>query len=492
MNRQQPDNRVPFWKKGTAAAALMAVLVAATALPVYAADSGETAEKKEQVLKLLTGLHVSGITEDQLAKDSIKSMVESVKDPYTVYMSPEDYAGFQSQLARNYIGIGVTIGTDANGIYIADTFKGSPAEEAELAVGDYILAADGHDLSGKTTSDAASFIMGKADTKVELKIRRSGEERTVTVTRREIQLPVLESHLFGGGVGYMKLYSFSSDSDELFEAQLEALKGMPGFHALVLDLRDNPGGVLDSAARIAANFIPKGTVIHTKDRAGTDEPIEILSGEKQSVPVYVLVNENSASASEVLAGALQDHGAAQVAGTRTYGKGSVQQLFAFADGSSLKLTVEEYFTPNWHPVNKVGIQPDLQLNGDLNQLFTVLRKAGVSEFRLDKTRSSISVNGVKVDDGLPAFEENGHVYIHSRVLGAMIGAETLWRPESFTVEIKNASAAAGAQFSEALGNAKMDHDLMYLDAEAFEQFFPTFTAAGTLDKLELTAGQGGK
>lgn len=481
-----------WWKRIAVSAALTAALMPAGPWTASAEASAER-ERMIQVLELLSGSHVSGISEGALTDAAIRAMVEAVDDPYTQYLSKEDYARFQSQLSRSYIGIGVSIGADGEGIFIGDVFKGSPASEAGLAVGDYILEAGGQSLRGLSTADTAGLIMGEENTEVVLKLLRNGETLQVKVIRRGIQLPVLESALLDGGVAYMKLYSFSEEADEQFAQALAELKTRPELRSLVLDLRDNPGGLLDSAARIAARFIPQGAVIHTKNRSGTDEPVTITSGESQNMPVYVLVNENSASASEVLAGALQDYGAAVIAGARTFGKGSVQQLVPFPDGASLKLTIEEYLTPNGHPVNGVGIKPDLELDGSLNQLLTVLRKAGVSKLHLDKNRYAITVNGLKLNEGLPAYEEDGRLWIHARVLAAMIGAETVWNPDSWSVEIRGQggqAAAGGGRFSEALGNARFTENRMFLDAEAFEQAFPTFSAEGELDKLTLTAGGG--
>jgi carboxyl-terminal processing protease len=482
---QPGHNRLPVWKRLALSAVVAAVMLPAA--PVMASSSSD---RMDQVLEILSGQHVSGVAEDKLSEAAIRAMVEAVGDPYTVYMSKEEWTGFQSQLSRNYSGIGVSIGQDGKGLFIGDVFTGSPAAKAGLQAGDYIVRADGHDLTSASPTDAARFIQGEANTEVALEVLRSGQTLSMKVVRQPIQLPVLESTMLDGGVGYVKLYSFSADADEQFAAALQKLKGNPEFRSLVLDLRDNPGGLLDSAARIAAKFIPNGAVIHTKDRSGKDEPVEIQSGERLDKPVYVLVNGKSASCSEVLAGALQDYGAAVIVGTQTFGKGSVQQVYPFQDGASLKVTIEEYYTPKGHPVNKVGIKPDWELEGSLNQLLSVLGKAGVTGFQLEKNRSALTLNGIKISDGLPAFEADSRIWIHSRVLAAMVGAETVWNPETQSVDIRSAGKTDAASFSEELGNARYEEDMMFIDAAAFGAAFPTFTLKGDFEQLELQAGQG--
>jgi carboxyl-terminal processing protease len=487
MKVAKKPNPIKSWKKLS-----LSVLVAVSVLPAWPAAASTTSERVDQVLELLSGSHLSGTSEEALGDAAIRAMVDALKDPYTEYMSKEDMTRFQNSLSRSYIGIGVEIGLDKGGIFIGNVFKGSPAEASGLQVDDYIVAVDGKELSGLSTGEVSVLIKGEEKSNVSLTVRRGDSSLNATVLRQDIQLPVLESGMFSDGVGYMRLYSFSDDADEQFSAALDDLKGRGNFRSLVLDLRNNSGGLLESAAHIAARFIPKGTVIHTRNRSGNDEPVEIQQGESLSVPVYVLVNGYSASASEVLAGALQDHKAAIIAGTRTYGKGSVQELHKFEDGASLKITIEEYYTPNGNPVNGIGIRPDLDVEGDINQLITVLRKAGVSDFRLEQNRSSLQVNGLKTDSSLPFFKEEGHIWVHSRVLAAMVGSEVRWIPEASEAVLTTGPAGKAPRFSEHIGNARFIEGRLYLDTAAFQAAYPEFSVLSEDDasRLLLRTGKG--
>lgn len=477
---------VPFWRKMALTAMLSAVIA-----PAWTVSASEASDRLQQVLELLSTTHVSGVSEEALSDAAIQAMVEALNDPYTEYMSKQEWGQFVDSLSRNYVGIGVQIGQSAEGIYIEQVFPGTPAEEAGLLRNDVIVEVDSTPITDHTTEELVALIVGEADTPVTVTVRRGTEKLAKTMLRKAVSLPVVEGGYFDG-VGYLKVHSFSEDADEQFAQKLEEMKASGDFRSLVVDLRNNPGGLLESAGYIASNFIKDSVLIHTKTRAGTDEPAKIVGGSTLDVPVYVLVNENSASASEVLAGALQDYGAAVIAGNQTYGKGSVQSVYSLKDGSMLKITVEEYFTPNGHPVNQVGITPDIQLDGSLNQLLTVLRLAGVQEFQLRKDRAVLTVNGMQVTDALPVIEQDGKLWIHSRVLAAIIGAEVEWLADVGGVRINREEAASGAVFTPQEGNALQVEDYLFLDAAAFAGVYPQVHVEGDAAQLVLQSGAGGE
>ncbi|MNC14406.1 putative CtpA-like serine protease [compost metagenome] len=340
------------------------------------------------------------------------------------------------------------------------------------------------DITAENAGDVATFITGEENTNVSITVLRGTERITLTMPRKAVSLPVVEGTYLDGGVGYLKVYSFSDNSDEQFAEFLNGFKAKSDFRSLVIDLRDNPGGLLESAGYMASNFIKDNVLIHTKTRSGTDDPVKIMGGSTLPVPVYVLVNENSASASEILAGALQDYKVAVIAGTNTYGKGSVQNIYSLSEGSKLKVTIEEYLTPLGHPVNKVGIKPDLQLEGSLNQLLQVLRLAGVKDFKVEKNRSVVTVNGMQVEDTLPVVEEQGKLWVHSRVLAALAGAELKWIPEAQGVEL-SAKGKEPVLFTGA--QAKMVGDYLFLDAAAIAETFPAIKLEGTVNHLVLSS-----
>lgn len=476
---ESSKNRLPVWKKIG-----LSAVVATIALPSWSAYASEASDRLQQVLDILSTSHVSGVTEEALSDAAIKAMVDSLNDPYTEFMDKQQWSQFEGSLARNYVGVGILISHTAEGVYIEQVFKDSSAEAAGLQPDDIIVKVNDTDITPENAKDVATYIIGEENTNVTITVLRGAERLVLTMPRKAVSLPVVESAYLDGGVGYLKVYSFSDDSDEQFTEILEGFQAKSDFRSLVIDLRDNPGGLLESAGYMASNFIKDSVLIHTKTRNGTDNPVNIVGGATLPLPVYVLVNENSASASEILAGALQDYKVAVIAGTNTYGKGSVQSIYSLSDGSKLKVTIEEYLTPLGHPVNKVGIKPDLVLEGGMNQLLQVLRLAGVKEFKVEKNRSVVTVNGMQVDDSLPAVEEDGKLWVHSRVLAALAGAELKWVPEAQGVELivqgKAPVLLSGSQ-------AKMVGDYLFLDAAAFAQSFPGVKVEGTLNQLALGA-----
>lgn len=483
---QPKKRRVPLWKK----AALTALLTTAL-IPAGTVSAGAGADRLGEVLELLSTAHVSGVTEEALSNEAIKAMVESLKDPYTQYMSKEEWAGFLGGLGRQFVGIGVQITKSEEGIYIEQVFTGTPAAGAELMRNDIIVKVNDAEVTDQTTTnDLVQLIMGEENTDVTITVRRDNALITKTMKRKAVSLPVVESSYLDGGVGYVKVHTFSDDSAQLFAAKLAEIKQKSDFHALVVDLRGNPGGLLSAARSIASNFVKEGVLIHTKTRTGTDEPVMIAGGSTLNVPVYVLVNENSASASEVLAGALQDYGAAVIIGTQSYGKGSVQNVFSLSDGSVLKVTVEEYLTPKGNPVNKVGITPDVKAEGDLNQLLSALHLAGVKNLQVSKDRSVLTVNGMQVNDRLPVLEQDGRLWVHSRVLAAMVGAKLEWLPEVSGVQLTTEGAAEKPVFSLENGKAMQAGDYLFLDAAAFAKQYPQLQVSGDATKLELIAAAG--
>lgn len=482
MNTRKPP-RFPMWKK----IALTAMLTAAVA-PAWTAFAGASSDRMQEVLNLLSTQHVSGTSEEVLSDTAIKAMVDSLNDPYTVFMDKKEWSQFQGNLSRSYVGVGIGISKADDGIYIDQVFQGAPAMEAGLMPNDKIIKVNDTEIVDQTTDQLVSLILGEENTNVSITVLRNGGQLTKTMPRRAVSLPIVNSGYLNGGVGYIRVHTFSDDADELFIKSLTDMKAKGDFHSLVIDLRDNPGGLLQSAGLIASQFIKDNILIHTKTRTGTDDPVKISGGTTINVPVYVLVNENSASASEVLSGALQDYGVAVIAGTKTYGKGSVQNVFPLSDGSVLKVTIEEYMTPKGHPVNKIGITPDVQLEGSMNQLLSVLRLAGVKDFRITKERSTVKVNGMAVDDILPAIEEDGHLWIHSRVLADMVGADLKWLPDVQGVELDSKTGADKPVFSPSDGTAKLSGDFLFIDAAAFAKAYPQFCFTGNTDNLELRSG----
>lgn len=431
MKQFRPKS-VTFLIRWAAAACLATVMLIGG--PLAAVAEQDLSATKQEIVHLIVNYHVSGVDEDDLDLQSIDTIITSLQDPYTQYFSTEEWEAFMNSLENNYTGIGVRIGQDDYGVYVDEVFPSTPAAKAGLFSGDYIVEVEGKSAAGKTTTELVSEITGIEGTNVTLTVEREKQRLEFTITRQAIHLSAVTSRYMNPGIGYIRISSFSSDADELFSEEVDALLE-EGMNTLILDLRDNPGGLLDTAGNMASKILGKGNLIHTRDRSQTETPYPIRDNQPLNVPILVLVNEQSASASEVLAGALQDYQAATLIGLNTYGKGSVQSLYELTDGSVLKLTVQEYLTPLKHPVNKVGLKPDVEVYGSASQLITALQQAAELDLQLELTNRGIMINGVSFADSFKVLRENGLTYVPSRILAAMIEGDVTWDSDSRSVVV---------------------------------------------------------
>jgi carboxyl-terminal processing protease len=456
-------------------------------MPLLSIAHAETAASPtaitDEVFKLLQDNHVSSTSPGKLNDDAIKGMIAGLNDPYTVYFTPQEWAGFESSLEQNYVGIGVRLNTDAQGVYITEIFVGSPAEGAGIKVGDYITGVDGKTMKNVPVDKLIDSVLGEEGSNVTITITRNKKELNLTMPRKRINLPVVTSKQFTDGTGYIQLTSFSSDADELFAKELKQLQNSH-IHSLIIDLRDNGGGLLDTAANIAKLFIKDGILIHTNDRNHIDSPIELKGGASVDFPVYVLVNENSASASEVLTGALQDYKIATVIGTQSYGKGSVQSIFPLSNGGYLKVTIEEYLTSLNHKVNKVGIKPDIEAIGSIPQLITALKTAGVQGIKLTQDKNELAINQ-QVFGGEYFSTKTVHnkIYVPSRILAAMIQGKLTWNATTKAVQVSAANKSA--VFPAAAPGTLVADGITYFQLASFSQKFPQLQWTSEKDLLTL-------
>lgn len=457
-----------------------------TVMPVSAAFAQEDLQTM-QVREIIGKLHVSGVTEEALAGQSIKQMIEGLKDPYTVFFSQEEYSQFSSSLENNYVGMGARIGIDDKGVFLSEIFAGSPAETAGLQRDDYVRAVDGVPASTTSIDEVRNKIIGLEGTKVKVTVARGDKELTVELTRKGVNVPEVYSKSFTNGVGYIQITDFSSDADEDFDKQLAALQAK-GLKSLILDVRNNPGGLVDTAQNIAKHFVKEGVLIHTKDRNGVDDPVLIEGGTALSIPVYILANENSASASEVLSGALQDYNVAKVIGMQTYGKGSVQQLYQLDNNSALKVTIEEYLTPNKRKVNKVGITPDIKVDGPAAQMITALRTAGIPDVQVDISNHTVKFNGVEVGSGFGSFHENGKLFATSRGLAALAGANITWNEKNRTVDISDSKGTHAIPVEA--DKLIIENGASYVNVDLFAQYFPQLQVNDQGENVSIRAVKG--
>jgi carboxyl-terminal processing protease len=333
-----------------------------------------------RVLSYVEANYVEEIDERKLVYGAVKGMMRTL-DPHSDFMTPEEFADMRADTDGEFGGIGIEATEDKGAILVVEPLPGSPAERAGLVRGDRIVAIDGV-RTGNKNADTSDRLRGRPGTVVKLDVERRGWERArqLTVTRELIHVQATDTMLLEPGIGYVKLKQFQERSDEEVIAALKSLREQSGgtLTGVVLDLRGNPGGLLDQAVKVADVFLPSGTIVSTVGRGGRklEEEKAREAGTWDGFPMVVLVNGGSASASEIVAGALQDHGRALIIGTQTFGKGSVQSVFEFADGSGLKLTVARYFTPSGRSIQEKGIAPDVLVEQLDNQK---LKDAQVSD-----------------------------------------------------------------------------------------------------------------
>lgn len=286
---------------------------------------------------------------------------EVVRDPYTRYMNPQAYQQFQAETTGHYAGIGIYMGLDREGrLSVVAPIPGTPAAKAGLKAGDLMIEVDGKSTAEMSQDEAASLIRGPRGTPVVLTIERNGKRMKVTVVRDEISAPAVSAvEMLPGRVGYVRLLQFSEDAGPQMDEALTRLE-LEGYRGLVLDLRDNPGGLLTASVDVASLFFSSGAVVHVVGRSGERHTIEASPlRTHRPVPMVVLVNKGSASASEILAGALQDRGVATLVGTKTFGKGLVQTVVPLSRGDALTVTTQKYQTAGGRYIGNEGIEPDV-------------------------------------------------------------------------------------------------------------------------------------
>lgn len=309
--------------------------------------------------------HISQPTDDgKLFYGALKGLVASLHDPYSIFLDPEESKEFNKELAGSFEGIGAEIGIKKDKLVVIAPLPDSPAAKAGLVPGDYIVKINGEETTGLSIDYAVSLIRGKKGTKLTLTILKNGDEapRDIEIIREEIKVKSVTWEMKDGGVGYLKLSQFSDDTNSAFNKAVNSLF-LAGAKKLILDLRSNPGGYLESSIEIAGYFVEKGPVVIEEFADGSKKEYPADGQAKlKDFPVVVLVNEGSASAAEIVAGALQDYGLATLVGETTFGKGSVQDLQTFNDGSNLKLTIAKWLTPKGRTINEQGIKPDVEVN----------------------------------------------------------------------------------------------------------------------------------
>ncbi|QGP92219.1 Carboxy-terminal processing protease CtpB [Neomoorella glycerini] len=349
-----------IWRQVTNGLLVLCVLVT-LALGVGVATHFQEVEQLVKTYTLLRFQALEPINTDKLMEGAIRGMVDALDDPYSTYLDAKTYRHLQESVSGSYGGVGLLITLDEKDkrLMVVSPFKGTPAQRAGIKSRDYIVAIDGRDTTGMDLETASNLMQGQPGTRVELTILSAGESnpRKVTLTREIIKVPTVDGKILPGhpGTGYISLTMFNEQTAGDLGRQLNELR-QQGMQKLILDLRNNPGGALPAAVDVASYFVSRGPVVYIADQKNTEALM--ARGYAQPLPLVVLVNKGSASAAEIVAGAIKDTGSGTLVGETTFGKGIVQTIFPLPGGGAVKITTHKYLTPGKHDINKKGITPD--------------------------------------------------------------------------------------------------------------------------------------
>ena len=342
---------------------------------IVTVDSNETAAgiKKLLALKEQIGLeYYQDVDNTTLIDGAIKGMFDSLGDPYSTYFTSEEFSKYMEMATGVYEGIGVVVTEDEQGVtYVIAPQKGTPAEAAGIKTGDKIIKVDGEDVTTIGSDAVVAKVKGPADTTVNITIARGEEIIEMSLVRKTIEARTVESRVIGDK-GYIQISEFTDKTADDFETQLGELLAQ-NITGLVIDLRSNPGGGVQEAVEIADRILGETMVVYTVDKNGNKTEYTSDGTEQLNLPMVALVDGGSASSAEILAGALQDTGAAQLIGTKTFGKGIVQEIISLTDGGGFKVTNSEYFTPNGNNIHEKGLEPNIVIEATdfmKNNLFT--------------------------------------------------------------------------------------------------------------------------
>lgn len=346
----------------------------------------DTISKVNELTSYIDKYYYEDVDDEELQDSLLHGLVEGLGDKYSVYYDDEEYKQLQISTSGTFSGIGAGLkqNSETKKVSISKVYDDTPAQEAGLLVDDVLVTVDGTDISGKELNDIVNLIRGEEGTTVTLEIYRESEDTTfsVDVTRRTVEIPSVEGEMLDNGIAYIQISEFQTHTAEQFEEILENLKSQE-MNGLIIDVRANPGGLVSVVTEIAQSILPTetvgdtpaGTIVYTKDKSGDIKTYGEDDGQQVDCPIVLLVDSNSASASEILAGAIKDYSQdgfidATLVGTTTYGKGIVQTIFNLSDDDAVKITTASYYTPNGNNIHGTGIEPNVELEyeytGDTN------------------------------------------------------------------------------------------------------------------------------
>ena len=330
-------------------------------------DLDTVEEKIGQIEEIVNAYYLDDIQSDQVEDQIYKGMVQGLGDDYGEYYTAQELQKVQESNSGIYNGIGVALTQDAQTgvITVVNCYEGTPAYEAGISAGDVVYKVDDEEVSGEDLANVVAKIKNNGEDSVKLTIVREGESDYLefSVERADVKVPTVAFEMLENQVGYIAISSFEEVTEEQFLEAKETLAEQ-GMEKLVIDLRNNLGGVLDTVCNILNEMLPEGIIVYTEDKNGERTEYRSDGTHTFDLPLVVLVNEYSASASEIFAGAVKDYGIGTLVGTTTYGKGIVQRLFPLPDGTAVKMTIAKYYTPNGNDIHKVGIEPDVEVELD--------------------------------------------------------------------------------------------------------------------------------
>ncbi|HHT89248.1 MAG TPA: S41 family peptidase [Clostridiales bacterium] len=336
----------------------------------------EIVEKLTVLKMLIDTYYLEEVNSENFATGIYKGFISSLDDPYSTYYTKEEYANLIESSSGVYHGIGAVVSQDVKTgiITIVKPYKGSPAYDAGLLPNDIIYKVEGEEVTGEDLTEVVSKIKGKEGTEVNITIYRDGvsEPMEFTIIRQKINIPTIEYEMLDDDIGYIQIVEFDDITISQFSRALRTLE-RKGMKSLIVDVRNNPGGLLNSVMEILDRLLPESLIVYTEDKNKQREEKHAKKPDQFNKPMVVLINGNSASASEIFAGALQDYNKATVVGTTSFGKGIVQSVIPLSDGTAVKLTISKYFTPKGRNIHGTGIVPDVEIDLDeeLKQLITI-------------------------------------------------------------------------------------------------------------------------
>lgn len=340
-------------------------------------EAVEIKDKAEILSSYINRFYLNDIDYGKMGDIIYKAMVSGLDDKYAAYYTKDEYKDISEKTKGEFCGIGAYIsqGKNDNSLKVAGVVKGGPAEKAGIKKGDIIVEVDGENIQGKDSSYAVSKMKGKKGTNVSISVVRKGNKKPITfnIKREVIHDNTVSYKMLDNNIGYISVSAFETVTKKQFKSAVDCLE-MKNEKGLIIDLRDNGGGLLDTALDMLDHILPKKLVVYTKDKNGVAEEYYTKDDKEIKIPIVILVNGNSASASEVFCGALRDYGKAKLLGTKTFGKGIVQSSFAFRDGTGLKFTTSKYYTPKGINIHGTGFEPDIKVKS--NGKMTALKESG--------------------------------------------------------------------------------------------------------------------